>query len=258
LNLLWLLRLKALLRFLILPPSGPLLLALFGLYLQRRRVRYARWCLVGAIGSLWLLSTPLIADALTRLAERSTPLDLSAPIDAQAIVILGGGGQRALAPEYGGPAANPVLLERLSYGAYIAGKTGLPLLVTGYRIEAAAMRASLERNFALEPRWIDDQAYDTFQNAANAKALLARDGVRRIILVTSATHMWRAVQEFVATGLSVVPAPVGGVSAQNLDLFSFIPSAEALLGSSLATYELLGESVRSVLAATHLRRQARD
>ena len=35
------------------------------------------------------------------------------------------------APEYGGPAAGPGLLERLSYGAYVARRTGLPVLVSG-------------------------------------------------------------------------------------------------------------------------------
>ncbi len=81
---------------------------------------------IGAgLASLWLLSTPIVSDALTGLVELYPPLDFRQAAQRQAIVILGGGGERALAPEYGGPAAEPLLLERLSYGAYVAKKTGL-------------------------------------------------------------------------------------------------------------------------------------
>ena len=60
-------------------------------------------------------------------------------------MVLGAGGQRLIAPEYGGPAAEPLLLERVSYGAYIANRTGLPLLVTGFHGEAVAMHDTLRR-----------------------------------------------------------------------------------------------------------------
>src|SRR5450755_3002097 len=145
--LLLLLRLKTVLRQLLLPPAGPLLLAIIGLLLLQRRPRLARGLLALGLGSLWLLSTPVIADAITRLTGNYPALDLNQLAGAQAIVILGGGGQRDLAPEYGGPAAEPEELERLAYGAFIARRTGLPVLVTGFEGEAVAMRATLRRNF---------------------------------------------------------------------------------------------------------------
>src|ERR1700688_3838881 len=148
--MLMLLRFKTLLKGIILPPAGPILLAVLGVFLIKRRPLLARICLILGLGSLWLLSTPVVSDALTHLAEHYPPLDLRSAAGAQAIVILGGGGQRAFAPEYGGPAAEPVLLERLSYGAYIAGKTGLPILVTGFHIAAQVMRDTLQRNFDMD------------------------------------------------------------------------------------------------------------
>jgi uncharacterized SAM-binding protein YcdF (DUF218 family) len=245
---------KTLLRDLILPPAGPLLLAIVGALLLRRRPRLARVLLAVGLGSLWLLSLPLVSDALTRLAQHYPPLDLRLPVPAQAIVVLGGGGQRAYAPEYGGPAAEPLLLERLAYGAYVARHTGLPVLVTGNGIEALAMRASLVRNFAIEPRWIEDRAYDTFDNARNSAQLLRADGVQRIVLVTSAEHLWRAAQEFTAAGLDVIPAPAGVWAARDLGLQRYLPNPQALLRSYLASYELLGEPVRELLSVSHLRR----
>ena len=215
----------------------------------------ARTCLILGLGSLWLLSTPVVSDALSGLAEHYPPLDLRSVTGAQAIVILGGGGQRAFAPEYGGPAAEPGLLERLTYGAYLTRKTGLPILVTGFRIEASAMQDTLLRNFGITPRWVDDSAYDTFENARNAARILRADGIHRIVLVTAATHLWRALHEFTAAGVDVVAAPVGALAERDPGIWRVVPNTSALLRACAAINELLGESAREFLAASHLRRQ---
>ena len=251
--MIWLLQLKTLLRELFLPPAGLLLLALLGLLLLKVRPLLARILLAAGLASLWLLSTPIVSDALTGLVELYPPLDFRQAANAQAIVILGGGGQRAFAPEYGGPAAEPLLLERLSYGAYVAKKTGLPILVTGFLVEAHAMHDSLQRNFGIETRWIDDQAYDTFQNARNVARILTAENVHRIVLVTRATHMRRSVQEFTAAGFDVVPAPVGILAARDFGVLEYLPNPDALLRSHAAIYELIGEPVRIFLSASHLR-----
>ena len=249
-----LLQLKTLLKGIILPPAGPLLLAILGLLLLKRRPLLARTCLILGVGSLWLLSTPVVSDGVTGLAEHYPPLDLRSTAGAQAIVILGGGGFRAFAPEYGGPAAEPLMLERLSYGAYIAGKTGLPILVTGFHSEASAMRDTLLRNFGVDTRWVDDQAYDTFENARNSVRLLQASGVSRVILVTHASHMWRSVHEFTAAGIEVVPAPSGVRAPREFGTWRYVPNPDALLRAHGAIYELVGEPVRAFLAASHLRR----
>jgi uncharacterized SAM-binding protein YcdF (DUF218 family) len=249
-----LLPIKTLLKGLILPPAGPILLAFLGVILLKRRPLLARSCLILGLGSLWLLSTPVVSDALERLAEQYPPLDWSSAAGAQAIVILGGGGQRIAAPEYGGPAAEPVLLERLTYGAYVAGKTGLPILVTGFHMEASAMRETLLRNFGIRVRWVDDQAYDTFENARNSVRLLKADAVNRIVLVTQGTHMRRSVHEFTAAGVEVVPGPVGVLAPRDLGMWRYVPNPSALLRAHAAIYELLGEPVRVFLEVSHLRR----
>ncbi len=250
------LHLKTLLRQLLLPPASPLLLGFLGLLLWQRRAGLGRALVALSLGSLWLLSMPAMGAALSRLVEHYPALDLSQVGGAQAIVILGGGGQRALAPEYGGAAAAPELLERLAYGAYVARRTGLPILVTGFGIEAVAMRQTLRRNFDLDPRWVDDHAYDTFENARNVTAMLRRDGITRIILVTRATHMWRSVHEFSAAGMQVLPAPAGMYVPQFEGVLEYVPSTDGLQQSYAACYELIGEAVRVLLAATHLRQQS--
>jgi uncharacterized SAM-binding protein YcdF (DUF218 family) len=252
--MMFVLHLKSLLRDLLLPPAGPLLLAMLGLWLWSRRPRLARGLIALAVASLWLLSTPLIADAISRWAQAYAPFDWTRPSGAQAIVIIGGGGFRVWAPEYGSAAADPVLLERLAYGAFLARRTQLPILVSGFQSEAEAMRETLRHNFDIEPRWVDDQAYDTFQNARNAVRILRAQGIDRVLLITRGAHMLRSVHEFTAAGAQVIAAPVGLPGPQILTSATLLPHPDALLQSYAALYELLGEPVRAFLAATHLRR----
>jgi uncharacterized SAM-binding protein YcdF (DUF218 family) len=254
-SLLLLLKLsKSFVRDLFLPPTTQLLIAVAGLLLLRRAPRVGRTLLVISVGTLWLLSTPVVADALIALVERYPPLDLSRPADAQAIVILGGGGWREFAPEYGGPEAEPYMLERLVYGAYVAQHTGLPILVTGYEDEAHIMRDSLARHFGIEPRWVEDRSYDTFENARNSVRILRAEGISRIILVSRASHLWRASHEFTAAGIQVVPAPVGATAGRDRNPFRYFPDSASLYRSHAAIYEALGEPARELLAMTHLRR----
>jgi uncharacterized SAM-binding protein YcdF (DUF218 family) len=248
--------LKALARSLILPPAGPLIIAIAGLLLSTRRRKVGGALLVAGLGSLWLCATPVVADALSRLAERYPALDLSRPTNAQAIVILGGGDLRLAAPEYaGGPAAELDLLDRLSYGAFVARRTSLPVLVSGTDPEANAMRVSLARDFGVSTRWFENQSRDTYENAHFSALLLRADGVRRIVLVTTSTHLWRAAHEFSSAGLEVVPAPAGVWAPRETGVSRFVPSPAGLLRSHAALYELIGEPMRRLLAALHLRKQ---
>src|SRR3984957_11266663 len=114
--MLTLLRLKTLLKAVVFPPAGPLLLAILGLFLIKHRPRLARACLILAVGSLWVLASPWGSDALVGLAEHYPPLDLRSTEGAQAVVILGGGGQRAFAPAYRGPADRPLPIEHQGFG----------------------------------------------------------------------------------------------------------------------------------------------
>jgi uncharacterized SAM-binding protein YcdF (DUF218 family) len=250
--------LRILVRTLILPPDCLLILGAVGLLLARRHRRLGTTLTAASLAVLWLLATPLIADGLERMAEHYPALDLSHAVAAQAIVILGGGGYRFDAPEYAGaPAPAYEMYDRLAYGAYVARHTGLPVLVTGNGAEAVTMRVSLFRDFGVQAKWVDEAAEDTYDNAHDSARILRAAGITRIVLVTSDTHLWRAAQEFHGADLSVVPAPTDVWAPSHVDTMRFVPTATGLDRSYHAIYELVGEGIRGLLVAIHLRRMIR-
>ncbi|HEY6454118.1 MAG TPA: YdcF family protein [Steroidobacteraceae bacterium] len=250
---------KALARALLLPPMGLLILAILGAVLIALNHRRSGWsCLLAGLAAMWVLSMQVVADELTRLTQVYPAFDSAKPTHAQAIVILGGVGERTFAPEYPGIqfAASLELLERVNYGAWLSRTTHLPILVTSIGENTRTMVASLSRDFQVRPRWVDYKSHDTFENARNSALLLRADNVHSILLVTSDTHMLRATREFLGTGLQVTPAPVHVLPRHiYYDVFCYLPSADAMMYSNRAIYELVGERVREILVALNVRRQ---
>lgn len=235
--------LKNVARTLVLPPAGPLIVACLGLILAwvGRRGLGLVMCTVG-LASLWALAMPVVSAQLMRIATPYETLDLRQPLTARAVVILAGGVRR-YAPEYNQDAPNEITWQRLAYGARLARETRLPLLVTGGRGEANAMREFLVADFNVTPRWVEDAARDTQQNALFSVRLLKAEQIREIVLVTSDWHMRRAVTEFELQGMKVVPAPVTDYSPPDGMLSRWFPGAGALQDSRIVLYELLGNLV---------------
>ena len=244
--------LKRLLECLLLPPLAPLLLIIAGLLLLRWRPRLGQGLAWGGVLLSFVLMLPVTVDALLEPIESvAPPLDtaqLKRAVEqgAGAVVILGGG-IRLTAPEYERPTLNRITLERVRYGARVARITGLPVLVSGgvaglYYPEARAMADTLSEDFAISPRWVEDASDSTEQNAEYSSVLLKQAGIGRIILVTHATHMRRAIGYFEANGLHVTPAPTAFfsplVDAENP--LSWLPSATTAYSSWYALHETAG------------------
>jgi len=234
-------------RTLILPPASPLIVGIVGLVCWRRRPRLGLTLCALSIGSLWILSTPIISDALARSVERYPALDPTrltpAQARAQAIVILGGG-IRHDAPEYGGDAPNPPVVLRLVEGAKIARATHLPILVSGDLREAQSMRRFLEEDLQVPVRWAESTSKNTRENADFSARILLPAGVRRIILVTSGSHLARSAADFTDAGFEVVAAPAEMWTLDERGAFAVLPSIRALSRSYVTLYEWIGGIVR--------------
>ncbi|MBX9965066.1 MAG: YdcF family protein [Burkholderiales bacterium] len=238
--------LKKVVSVVLLPPLSLLLPLFAGLLLLRRAPRLARALLWFGTGSFFLLSLPITGHMLSLALEHVPPADLAEVRKAEAIVILGGGIRRH-ADEYGGDTLKWTTLERVRYGARLARDTGLPVLVTGGMVfvgtaDADLMKETLEREFGVPVRWTESQSRDTHENAVNTAAILNKEGIRKVVLVTHGFHMPRALAEFHAVGLDVVPAPTLTLRPFEVESWGdLLPSLSTFVGSSYALHELLGQ-----------------
>lgn len=237
---------KRLIEPFLMPPLGPFVLIFVGLVLRKRRPRLAKGLIVCGVGSLFLLSQPYVAAALLISLQNEEALDRWSPLpEADAIVILGGDIDSA-APEYGGAGVGPLSLQRVRYGAHLAKRRDIPVLVTGGAIQVGEtsvgqlMAAALEE-FGVETRWVEDRALDTRQNAEYSAELLHAGGVKRVLLVSHAWHLARAKRAFEAAGLEVIAAPTAFRAWPDpTKPDAYLPSTRSLRESGWGLHEWVG------------------
>lgn len=242
-----------LIKNLLLPPGGPVLIGLLGALLWRWQPRPALALLLTGAALSYLCSIPFTASLLSRSLQIYPPLTDAAlaATPAQAIVVLGGGLHED-GPEYGaGPTVHQRTLGRARYAAWLARRTGLPVLASGGRgsrakandpAEAELMKAVLEQEFGLGEVSAETRSRNTWENAVNSAALLRERRIDTILLVTHAAHLPRAIIAFHAQGLRVIPAPTLFFEDQiePLDAESWLPSVTAIATIYYASYEWLG------------------
>ncbi len=234
---------------LLLPPGGLILLGLFGFMFSKRW--WGRGVLFLSLSALWLLSTEPVRDMLTQPLEfKHSVLSVEHLESSESAIVLLGGGIYENAPEYGGrDQLRSSAMMRTLYAAEVAKKTGLDVYATGGRplTEGADPEGSIMRRWLIRfglPEssvFAENVADNTWENAVYMKTLLAKRGVHRVVLVTSAWHMPRSVWCFKAHGLDVVAAPVDFLTGQShYDLRSYLPHWTVLADSGLALHEYLG------------------
>lgn len=239
--------LYSLAKALLLPPTGLFLLILLGLFWWRHIM--GRALILIATLSLLILSFPIVSHKLMEPLEpypALTPADLRHP-DAQAIVLLSAG-RYTDALEYGGDSIGPISLQRTRYAAWLQRRTGLPLIVTGGPADeqppvGRLMVQVLEQEFRVPVAAVEEQSHTTWENAAFTIPILERLGINRILLVSSAWHLPRAVWAFEHHGLKVTPAPTVFEHrdfSDGLQPEDFYPDIKALQRSYYAIHEYIG------------------
>lgn len=234
----------------LMPPGLNILLIVLGLMLMRRFYRSGKALVIVGFISLILLSLPVVKLGLFTLLETYPALSkaqLARP-SAQAIVILGGGMKPRVAEYDHQDSINGYALARVRYGAYLYQHTHLPILVSGGRVlnkftpEAELMQKTLVEEFHVPTRWVENKSKNTMENAIFSQAMLTKDKIRRVYVVTQAWHMPRAVAAFRQAGLEVIPAPTEFESGVvRLGYQDFLPSAHVLAKVDLWTHEVLGK-----------------
>lgn len=239
-----------LLKTLLLPVASLLILSFFGCFYVIKNKGKGGGLLLVPLLFLFILSLPVVAVNLLKAQESYPALDYSQVeiLKPQAIVVLAGG-MRLYAPEYAADSTlNHRSLLRIRYAAYLAKVIKLPILVSGGSVfeggtdsEASLMATVLRKEFNTDVHWLETRSRNTAENALFSQNILQKDNVSRIVLITHAMHMARAVRQFENRGLVVIPAPTMLASREDqLDIFSFLPSVSALESSSMAIHEWLG------------------
>jgi uncharacterized SAM-binding protein YcdF (DUF218 family) len=219
-----------------------------------RRLRWVRQLLISSLFLLVALSSPLIATPLIGSLESWYHTPQLTPTDRfDAIVVLGGG---ILAKGSLRPTTEPSSYSRnrTTCGVDLYQQGYAPTLVlTGGNgqvfgtgpLEAVEMKRWAVRLGVPESATkIDTEARNTYENATGTKRLL---GPASILLVSSASHLPRAVPVFTKQGFRVTPAPCDYIS-QNLpreswddiDPFDFFPIDVALQHTREAVAEVAG------------------
>lgn len=243
----------ALVTIFVAPLGTSLLVGLLAVVLAvRHRARAAAGLGALALCWLWLWSTPVASFLLRATLESQHPWVPAARLPtAEAIVVLGG----AIAPPArpGGKIHLGDRSDRVLFAAqlYHAGRAPVLVLSGGSDpersaySEAQAMRVFLRYLSVPDAALLlEERSRNTRQNAQYSGELLRARHIGRVLLVTSALHMERALQEFRRAGVDAIPAPTDFEATRPPAWpMAALPDAEALEGSGRAFKELVGQWV---------------
>ena len=195
---------------------------------------------------LYALCTPFTSTRLLVEAESQAVPAVGTLSDAQAIVVLSGDvyhGALGGVPDDVGL----LTLDRLRLAASLYRVHNLPILVTGGREPNTAeslgqlMAEVLEHDYGIRPTWIEDRAENTFQNAIFSAAILRANKISRVIVVSQAWHLPRALWAFAKAGITAAPAPAERTYIdKRLEWSDFLPDYGSFARSFYALHELLG------------------
>jgi len=243
--------LKKLIAPFLMPLPMVLILALVGLFCLwfTRRQKTGKILVTVAVGLLGLLSYDGVSDMLARpLEKRYAPLTHAKEIqDVKWVVVLSGGsGVDGALPS--STYLREASLRRLAEGLSIQKRVpGSRLILTGKSwidgvTPEANVMADVAKEWGVKPEDIvvEAEARDTEDHAIYVKKIVGKD---RFVLVTSASHMPRAMALFLAQGMKPIPAPTDYMIIEReggLRPGDFFPDADALEKAERAVHEYLG------------------
>lgn len=235
--------LKFILLWLLPPGCIILLLAVLTFYLFKRS---AAGKFAAALITLLLYFASLMPTAQLLTHGLESRYTQQSAVKADVIAVLGG------VPDVEGEGALAAPgMNRLATGMRLQRMLGVPLIVSGGQVfkdsggEAEiAKRVLISMGINENMVYTDTKALNTRQNAQNIIAASKEKGWKRIIVVTSALHMPRAMQNFAAVkdnDMEVTAYPCDYLSSGKIVIspFSFVPQAYALDLTAMALKEYL-------------------
>jgi len=232
----------------LLPPGVFVVLLLGTATWLARRKNWKGVLLVGVPALfLWLVAADPVANRLMLGLESG--LKMPRAVTGDVIILLGGGVIEGVEDLTGSGAPTDGMMARIVTAVRAQRMLRVPIIVSGGAVfatkppEAYVVKRFLcDLGVPKEMVIVEDKSRDTDENARFAGEISARHGFRNPVLITSASHMRRAVSSFVRRKIQVVPLPVNLLSRQrqNYIWMDYLPSSGALLRSSTALHEYFG------------------
>lgn len=205
-----------------------------------------------ALAVIWTgtWSLPVVSASLRMSLEGRFANQPVADLPAAGAVVVLGGGISSVPPDWPYPDLGRGA-DRVWHASriYHAGKAPL-VVISGGRLawlgertsEAEAMKDFLEDlGVPLDAILIEDRSASTRENAVFTAELVSERGIGRVLLVTSALHMRRALATFHAAGVDAIPAAADfEVVPEPNHVLRWLPDAAALADSTRALKEYLG------------------
>jgi len=227
------------------------LLILVVLLMLAKRLR-AAWTLVFVIVLLvFVAGNNRTAYALIRgLENEYPPISVEDTPKADVIVVLGGGLDLPHPPRLY-PDLN-TSSDRLLHALrlYRAGKADHILLTGGNVFPEPGLESESYYARGVLELWgipesavvMETKSRNTIQNAGFSARVLEKRHWKKVLLITSASHMHRAVMAFHAAGVDVIPVPVDYLAVKTgaPDALGWVPNVDALAGTTYALHEYLG------------------
>jgi uncharacterized SAM-binding protein YcdF (DUF218 family) len=235
-------------------PSSPLVIfVVFGaaglwIFLRPSSARARRFLYLMLLG-YWLLSTRAGAEMLVAgIGGGFRPIETREDArGADVIVVLSGGGDsyREAGVVFAVPSRNTIL--RALEGARVFRAIGAKLVIASggivypeinLRPESEMLRDTLVHAGVAADRIVEENGSRTTREQAHMVAMmLEQKGTKKVLLVTSPTHMRRSMAVFRAAGLDPVPAAAPLVSDQMPPPSWVFPNYAALYLSDVAVYD---------------------
>ena len=233
--------------FLVPPGLFVALLLLSSLWFFHKKNRIAAAANFSLAIFVWLVSISPVSDAMLRGLETEFPIPRGPEGD---VIILLGGGANNVVPDLSGTGApSEEMMGRIITAVRLQKRLHIPIIVSGGRVfKDKKAEAPIVKRFLIdlgvpeEKIITEERSRDTSENALYTIKICRERRYSNTLLVTSASHMRRAVLSFRNAGMEVIPVPSGfrSLGREQYAWEDFLPDAGELKKVSTAMREYVG------------------
>lgn len=219
---------------------------LFLWFTQKQKV--GKVLVTGGAVLLFLLSSEIVSVTMISPLDQAYPVyraDRNNPVKF-VVVLSGGGGSKGGIPLNTNSYGTYATLSRLMEGIRVYKcNPNSKIVLTGKSFSNGMAYSELEAwllvnlGIPVNDLLLDKESLDTFDEAVNVKKIVKNEP---FVLVSSASHLPRALKLFQKQGMNPIPAPTDFETASSLDLSAsgFIPDTRNICSIDVAIHEYLG------------------